>query len=160
MTTATRKKGREQLTPPPFGLIVEDGEPVRATTLVADFRTLLVSAGLDTVAFDNAVNAFVLSNQYDEATDDVAAYEEAKAEGGERIPSDVIDRLIDGDNPIKVFRVWRGYSQKGLAKAIGSSPAYVSQLETGARNASNAKLRAIADTLGIDFALLVDWYTR
>ena len=92
--------------------------------------------------------------------DDIASYEAARAEGGGRIPSEVIDRLIDGEHPIRVFRTWRGFNQKNLAIAVGIAPAYLSQLENNVRNASNATLRAIADELNIDFALLVDWYTR
>ena len=155
MSPATRKTEREA---PPFGLIVENGEPTRVTLALGDFRILLKTAGFDPGVLD----AQRLSiGPIDEDAEDIAAYEAAKAEGGERIPSEVIDRLIDGDHPIKVFREWRGFKQKNLAIAVGIAPAYLSQIETGVRNARNAKLlRAIADTLNIDFALLVDWCSR
>ena len=155
MATATRKNKQSV---PPFGLIFEEGQPTGITLALGDFRTLLKTAGLDIGVLDDAQKLSI--GPIDEDAEDIAAYEASKAEGGERIPSEVIDRLIDGDNPIKVFREWRGFNQKNLAAEVGIASAYLSQLETGVRTGSNAKLRAVAKTLDIDFALLIDWCSR
>ena len=48
-------------------------------------------------------------------------YDLAKDEGGESFPIEVVDRLLSGVSPIKVYREYRGMSQKALAATIGIS---------------------------------------
>ena len=83
---------------------------------------------------------------------DVQAYDEAKqaiAEGEELIPSDVTYAILDGENPIRVWRDHRGLTQQQLAGAAGISVPYLSQLESGKRTGSPHVLAAIADALGV-----------
>ncbi len=68
----------------------------------------------------------------------------------ERIPIEVVERLIEGENPVRVWRKYRGLTQQGLAKKVGVSPAYLSQIETGKRGGSSKVLRAIASALNVD----------
>lgn len=91
----------------------------------------------------------------DEAAD-IAAYEEAKARGEEAFPLEVAERLIEGENAIKVFRGYRGMTQAELAKLAGLSAMYISQIETGRRSGSTKALRRIAAALEINLADLVD----
>ena len=65
----------------------------------------------------------------------------------ELIPSDVVYALLDGQNPIKVWREYRGQTQSELAEAGGISVPYLSQLETGKRKGSTGVLQAIAKAL-------------
>lgn len=65
----------------------------------------------------------------------------------ELIPEGMVYALLDGKNPIKVWREYRGLSQSQLAKAAGISVAYLSQLETGKRKGSTKVLSAIAKVL-------------
>jgi hypothetical protein len=95
-----------------------------------------------------------------EMAEDIAAYDAARADSGEVIPAEVVERLVAGDNAIKVFREWRGRKQNDVAAATDTTAAYLSQLETGHRGASIDLLRRIADELGVDFGVLIDWYTR
>ena len=89
-----------------------------------------------------------------EMLEDVAAYDEAKrriAEGDDlRVPSEFVDRLIDGENPIRVWRDFRGMTSKDLAKAIGISAAYLSEIETGKKEGSLSVFRNIAKALRVD----------
>ena len=64
---------------------------------------------------------------------DEALYDEARAEGGEFFPAEVVDRLLAGENPIRVYRNYRRMTQKQLAEAAGINPVYLSQIETGKR---------------------------
>ena len=68
----------------------------------------------------------------------------------ERIPIEVVDRLIERENPVRVWRKYRGLTQQELAKKVGVSPAYLSQIETGKRGGSSKVLRAIASALNVD----------
>ena len=86
---------------------------------------------------------------------DLAAYQEAKAREEEAFPLDVAERLVAGAHPIKVFRENRGLTQAELARLVGLSPMYISQIETGRRGGSTKALRRIAAALDIDLADLV-----
>lgn len=89
-----------------------------------------------------------------EMLEDVAAYDEAKrriAEGDDlRVPLEFVDRLIDGENPVRVWRDFRGMTSKDLAKAIGISAAYLSEIETGKKEGSLSVFRNIAKALRVD----------
>ncbi len=85
---------------------------------------------------------------------DIAVYDEAKrriaAGEDELLPSAMVDRLVAGENPIRVWREHRGLSASRLAERAKLSQAYVSQLETGRRDGSVAALAALARALGVD----------
>lgn len=81
---------------------------------------------------------------------DEALYDEAKAEGGEFFPAEVVDRLLAGENPIRVYRTYRRMTQKQLAEAAGINPVYLSQIETGKRAGSLKTLAAVAAALGVE----------
>ncbi len=95
------------------------------------------------------------SQEAAEEAADLAAYEEAKARDEEAFPLDVTERLVAGVHPIKVFRDYRGMTQAELARQVGLSPMYISQIETGRRGGSTKALRRIAAALDIDLADLV-----
>jgi DNA-binding XRE family transcriptional regulator len=84
-----------------------------------------------------------------EDADDVAAYDAAKAREEESFPAEVADRLIAGERPLKVFREYRGLTQRELAKTAGTSAAYVSQIETAQRTGSVGLLHRLAEALGV-----------
>jgi DNA-binding XRE family transcriptional regulator len=67
----------------------------------------------------------------------------------ELIPSKVTFALLDGENPIKVWREYRGLTQKQLAKLVEISVPYLSQIETGKRTGSTEVLLALARSLKI-----------
>ena len=80
---------------------------------------------------------------------DEELYDRADAEGGESFPAEVVDRLLAGQNPIRVYRDHRGMTQGALAAAAGIHPVYLSQIETGRRTGSAKTLAAIAEALGV-----------
>ena len=79
-------------------------------------------------------------------------YDEAKlalADGEELIPAHIPYAIMDGENPIKVWREYRGLNQQDLAQAVGISASYLSQIETGKREGTTAVLQAIARALNL-----------
>jgi ribosome-binding protein aMBF1 (putative translation factor) len=68
----------------------------------------------------------------------------------ERVPIELVDRLLAGESPVKVWREHRGLSQRALAARTGLNFAYLSQIETGARKGTTATLKRLAETLGVD----------
>jgi len=89
-----------------------------------------------------------------EMLEDIRAYDEAKAALAagteELVPAEVVFALLDGANPIKTWREYRGLTQQQLAEAAGISKPYLSQIEAGKRTGSAAVLRALADALAVD----------
>jgi DNA-binding XRE family transcriptional regulator len=73
----------------------------------------------------------------------------AVAGGEELVPAEVVYTLLDGANPIRVWREHRGLSQGELAAKAGISPSYLSQLESGKRDGTTEVLSAIAAVLEV-----------
>lgn len=65
-------------------------------------------------------------------------------------PADVTNRLIDGENPVKVFREHRGLTQAQLAEKAGTYKVHISQIERGERRGSVNLLQKLAEALRID----------
>ena len=88
-----------------------------------------------------------------EDLEDIALYDEAMREAaagdGERVPHEVVKRLVEGQNPIMVWREHRGLKAKELAQRVGISAPYLSQLESGERGASLEVIKKIAETLDV-----------
>ena len=96
---------------------------------------------------------------HETALQDVRDYDTVKAalEHGEEelIPSEIVYAVLDGENPIKIWRGYRGMTQQALAEQAGISVPYLSQLETGKRKGSLEVLNAIARTLRVSLDDLV-----
>jgi DNA-binding XRE family transcriptional regulator len=90
------------------------------------------------------------------AAEDLAelqSYDRAKAAlaGGadELIPADYANRLLDGENPLRVYRDLRGLTQAMLAEKAGVNRVTVAEIETGRKQGSVASLRALAVALDV-----------
>lgn len=93
-----------------------------------------------------------------ELLEDIRDYDAAKAaleQGEELVPSEVVYAILDGENPIKVWRKYRGLTQQQLAYASSLSPSYLSQLESGKRKGTTEVLAAIAKVLDLTLDDLV-----
>lgn len=87
-----------------------------------------------------------------EMLQDIRSYDEARKaieEGEELIPGEVTYAILDGANPIRVWREYRGLTQQQLAEASGISVPYLSQIESGKRKGRTEVLAAIAKELDI-----------
>ena len=73
----------------------------------------------------------------------------------ELVPAEVVDRIIGGENLIRVWREYRGLSAKELASKADIAQAYLSQLETGKRDGPAATLKKIAAALDLSLDDLV-----
>jgi DNA-binding XRE family transcriptional regulator len=85
---------------------------------------------------------------------DIRAYDGAKrrlAEGrDESIPAEFVDRILNGENKIRVWREYRGLTLKALAETSGLAAAYLSQIETGKREGTIETFKKIAAALRVD----------
>ncbi|MFZ5862894.1 MAG: helix-turn-helix domain-containing protein [Nitrospirota bacterium] len=110
-------------------ILKKDGKPEWAVLPYDEYRKLLDAA---------------------EVSEDVAVYRAAKAIPEEElVPAEVVNRILDGESAVTVWREHRGMTQAALAKAAGLSTAYVSQIEAGKRVGTVTALRGIAKALNV-----------
>jgi mRNA-degrading endonuclease RelE of RelBE toxin-antitoxin system/DNA-binding XRE family transcriptional regulator len=90
---------------------------------------------------------------------DLRVYEEFKeklARGEEElIPAEFVDRIIDGESKVRVWREYRGMTTKDLASAAKIAAPYLSQIETGARDGTVETYKKLAAALRVDIDDLV-----
>ena len=85
-----------------------------------------------------------------ENMDDVRVLENSLADQDETFPFEIVERLLDGESPVKVFRNYRGLTQEDLASRAGTSQVSISDIESGKITGSVKTLKAIAGVLEID----------
>jgi DNA-binding XRE family transcriptional regulator len=72
------------------------------------------------------------------------------------IPGEIIRRELAGESPIKLWREHRSLTQQELAKRVGISKPYLSQLETGKRQGTVETISAVARELDIPLDVLTE----
>lgn len=81
----------------------------------------------------------------------VRAFERKLASGEEElIPAEFVNRILDGENKVRVLRTYRGLSARDLAAAAGLSAPYVSEIESGKKEGSVSAMKKIAEALRFD----------
>lgn len=112
-----------------------------------------LSAALEAVQRELA-NLRAEFEEFLEAREDeeaVAAFDRIMASPPEEtFPGEMVARLVNGGSPVAVFREHRGMTQAQLAKAAGTTPSYVSQIETGHRDAGKTLRKRLAEALSVD----------
>ncbi|CAO4135155.1 helix-turn-helix domain-containing protein [Methylorubrum extorquens] len=80
----------------------------------------------------------------------VAEFRRKLAAGEEElVPASVVERLVSGENRVRVWREHRGLSGAALAKQAGLAQAYLSQIETGAREGTVETYGKLAAALSV-----------
>jgi DNA-binding XRE family transcriptional regulator len=115
-------------------IINKDGKPEFAVLLYKDYEAMLEKM---------------------EDYEDQLAIESFERDSEKSYPSEVIECLVDGQNPFKVWRKYRNVSRQNLASAVNITLPYLSQLEGGKRRPSVDLLMAISQMLNVDMELLL-----
>lgn len=80
----------------------------------------------------------------------VQAFRHRLAAGEEELlPVEMVDRILGGENRIRVWREHRGLTATALAEAAGIAQPFLSQIETGKREGTVETLRRIAEVLSV-----------
>jgi len=67
----------------------------------------------------------------------------------ELIPADIVDRLLDGEPPLRVWREFRGLTQSELARAGGVNRVQIVDIEADRNSGSVRTLQKLADALEV-----------
>jgi DNA-binding XRE family transcriptional regulator len=73
------------------------------------------------------------------------------------LPAELVDRLLAGEHPIRVWRGHRGLTREALAAAAGVSPSYLTEIETGRKPGSFDALAKITKALAISLDDIAAW---
>ncbi|QJE74091.1 helix-turn-helix transcriptional regulator [Aerophototrophica crusticola] len=73
----------------------------------------------------------------------------------EELPIEMVDRLLAGESPVRVWRDHRGLSQRALAEQAGMGPGYLADIEAGRKPGSADALKRLAAALSVDMGDLV-----
>lgn len=75
----------------------------------------------------------------------------ANIEAGEEelLPLELTERIINGENPLKVFRKYRGLTQMELSRKSGVGRHIIAKIETGRSDGSVKSIKALAETLDV-----------
>jgi DNA-binding XRE family transcriptional regulator len=65
------------------------------------------------------------------------------------------ERLLAGENPVRIWREKRALTQKALAEAAGLQPGYLSEIESGKKPGSAAAHYALAKALEVPMEYLI-----
>ena len=92
---------------------------------------------------------------------DLQTYDRTKAalaEGeDELIPADYVNRLLNGENALRVYRDMRGMTQAALADKASVNRVTVAEIETGRKQGSLTTLRALSNALGVSLDDLAEY---
>jgi DNA-binding XRE family transcriptional regulator len=94
----------------------------------------------------------------DDADDTSALLRFAKSHAAGKedlVPAAVVDRLLGGESPLRVWREHRGMTAAQVAAATGITPAHVSKIESGKGDPSVGVLRRLAKVLAVSLEDLV-----
>ncbi|SDK68030.1 helix-turn-helix domain-containing protein [Billgrantia gudaonensis] len=72
--------------------------------------------------------------------------------GEETFPSRVVEALLEGTAPVRVFREYRGLRAGELAERAGISQGYLSEIEASKKTGSLGVLKRIADALDVELS--------
>jgi DNA-binding XRE family transcriptional regulator len=73
------------------------------------------------------------------------------------LPLGLMQRLLKGEHPIRVWRAHRGLTREMLAERAGVAPSYVTEIETGRKPGSFDALARLGHALDISLDDLASW---
>ncbi len=76
---------------------------------------------------------------------------------GTTVPGEVVNAVLDGVSPLRAWRKSRGFTLERLARRVGVSKSYLSQIENNRKSGSLNLYRQISIVLNVSVDDLIDW---
>jgi ribosome-binding protein aMBF1 (putative translation factor) len=89
-----------------------------------------------------------------EAREAALGKEKARAD---YLPIELVQRLLGGQHPVRVWRAQRGLTRQALAAKAGLAPSYVSEIETGRKPGRFDAMMKLAAALEISLDDIAAW---
>ena len=89
--------------------------------------------------------------------DDTALFLQATRSNliSEALPHEIVKKLVNGENPVRVIRQYQGQTIDQLAQEVNITQSYLSQIETSKKQASQKTLKLLALKLKVDVQDLI-----
>ncbi|WP_022722841.1 helix-turn-helix transcriptional regulator [Rhodopseudomonas sp. B29] len=84
----------------------------------------------------------------------VAQARDTVAGGAPLLPINIVERIANGENPVRVLRDWKNKTQMELAVSVGITQNYLSEIENGKRKGPFELHSKIAKSLDVPIDLL------
>jgi ribosome-binding protein aMBF1 (putative translation factor) len=121
------------------------------------FRTRSTRRSVRTWRHTAKRSSVITRNQRRHQREDLEAVARVESDSNQdRIPLAVVKRLLDDENPLKVWREHRGLTQQALADAAGLPQSTIARLESGERKGAVDQMRKLAGALGINLDTLCE----
>ncbi len=117
-------------------ILDKDGEPVFAVVPYADYVNLLETL--------------------EDQEDALSVYRDT-GKKVEKIPEETIKRLVKGEQPVKVWRDYKGFTVADLSERSGLAPSMIESIEQGFLKLDPSLTKTLADALRIDIDDITDW---
>lgn len=105
----------------------------------------------DTVTIDRA--EYERLRRLEEDFSDIAAFDKAMsrlASGeDELLPAEAVNRILEGESPVRVYRKLRDLTQASLAELSGVNRVQIADIEAGRKSGSIDTIKKLADALGV-----------
>lgn len=117
------------------------------------------------IEINGAAMAVIPADEYEalscsaEDRDDILAAEAAERRrevGEEYIPAEIVDRLLEGDSPLRVWREYRNLTLSQLAEIVGCGTSNLSEIERGRKEGSVTLWRKLAAALDVSLDDLLE----
>lgn len=82
-----------------------------------------------------------------EDAEDLADMDAAAASGDPYLPDDLVERLIAGEHPLRVWRAFRGLTLQALADRAGVGKSHIGHIENRRRDGTVETFRKLAAAL-------------
>ncbi|WP_051882158.1 helix-turn-helix domain-containing protein [Parvularcula oceani] len=79
---------------------------------------------------------------------DIAAFDAPR--DGETFPAELVDRLIDGEHPVRAYREYRQISTDVVCREVGMTEANLRAVEAGEGRLTDAQEKAVAALLDVE----------
>lgn len=76
--------------------------------------------------------------------------EERRKAGEEYLPAELVDSIMAGEHPLRVWRKFRGLTQAALGEKASLKNVTISRIESGEQDTSAKSWRALAEALSVD----------
>lgn len=103
----------------------------------------------DTITIDRAEYEALLEDR--ETLSDIQSFDRAMADykPENMIPDSFVERLLNGESPVAVYRDFRGMTQAELSRKTGVNRVQIIDIEKGRKKGSVETLSKLASALGV-----------
>ena len=84
-----------------------------------------------------------------ELLEDMEAYDKSKQLNEESVPSEFVEKMLEGESPLKLWRGHRGHTQQALSDLSGVNRVQIADIEAKRKTGSVATLKKLADALNL-----------